>query len=34
VRKLRRLLEEALGTDPLETDEDGYRRRDRVRSVP
>lgn len=34
VRKLRRLLEEALGEDPLVAAEDGYRLQGRVRFVP
>ncbi len=33
VRKLRRLLEDALGDDPLEASDDGYRLRGRVRFV-
>jgi DNA-binding response OmpR family regulator len=33
VRKLRRLLEDALGDDPLEAVDDGYRLRGRVRFV-
>jgi DNA-binding response OmpR family regulator len=33
VRKLRRLLEETLGDDPLEATEDGYRLRGHVRLV-
>lgn len=34
VRKLRRLLEEALGEDPLVAADEGYRLRGRVRFVP
>jgi DNA-binding response OmpR family regulator len=33
VRKLRRLLEDALGDDPIEASEDGYRLRGRVRYI-
>lgn len=33
VRKLRRLLEEALGDDPIEASDDGYRMRGRVRFI-
>ncbi len=33
VRKLRRLLEDVLGDDPLEADHDGYRLRGRVRFI-
>lgn len=33
VRKLRRLLEDALGADPVEAADDGYRLRGRVRFV-
>lgn len=34
VRKLRRLLEDHLGADPIEASEDGYRLRGQVRFVP
>jgi hypothetical protein len=33
VRKLRRLLEEVLGDDPIEAKDDGYRLRGKVRFI-